>query len=199
MLNFLTAFLGQRFISNKSPYRIKVAKTAGFISNPHLKENLTPTQSGIFTCFLMRNKHFDLNLKDELWLDDTPYSWPDDQVFFYKAYLNNLKVYHCKNPQIKHLDHGKESKDRKINATYAGARNAIIFWHRFLFKQSNSTIGKASLLLAITYRIINNTIYNLLQSAIHRNISFIKTYFIGIKNGLKYLKSPTYLRLNNVK
>lgn len=195
----INMLLGQRYISKKSPYKITLAKTGGFIVNESLKNNVNPTQSGVFTCFLLKIRNMeDLHLYDESWLDKTKYSWPDDQVFFYKCFLNGYNIFHCGQPSIKHLDHGASNSNRRIDGIYASGKNVIIFWHRFLYLTTSSWYKHILLKFAILYRIIAFSSYYLIYSIVHKNIKFLTTYWMGCKDGFEYIKSQEYSKLHKV-
>ncbi|MDE6333213.1 MAG: hypothetical protein K2L77_01055, partial [Muribaculaceae bacterium] len=82
--NIISKILGQRTQTTKSKYKVSIKKNGCFAVNNDLKNNLNPTQSGPFQCFLMSTDITPgLQLRSEMWLDDTKYAWPDDQVFFY--------------------------------------------------------------------------------------------------------------------
>lgn len=130
--------IGGRTENHDSKYKITIQSNGSFSVNNHLTEMVNPTQSGNFQCFMMRSDIVSsLNLRDEMWLDDTRYAWPDDQVFFYKAFLLGYNVMSCKQPLFVHNDGkaGVTDLQRKVDTAYATGRNAYIFWHRFVLSQ----------------------------------------------------------------
>ncbi|WP_295433995.1 glycosyltransferase family 2 protein [uncultured Prevotella sp.] len=132
----------------------KVLSTAGFsyINNP--KKAVYESQTNAGPCFLCRKEDF-LNIKyeDELWLDETPYAFPDDQVMFYKMYLNGLKILTSYDSGIDHLDAGSSTGgvDRTCKVIYSEYRNKLIFWYRFLYSNEKNYLLRLWKIACITY------------------------------------------------
>ena len=132
----------------------KVLSTAGFsyINNP--KKAVYESQTNAGPCFLCRKEDF-LNIKyeDELWLDETPYAFPDDQVMFYKMYLNGLKILTSYDSGIVHLDAGSSTGgvDRTCKVIYSEYRNKLIFWYRFLYSNEKNYLLRLWKIACITY------------------------------------------------
>lgn len=108
----------------------KVLSTAGFsyINNP--KKAVYESQTNAGPCFFCRKKDFlDIKYEDELWLDETPYAFPEDQVMYYKMYLNGLKILTSYDSEIVHLDAGSSTGnvDRTCKVIYSEYKNKLIF------------------------------------------------------------------------
>lgn len=121
----------------------KVLSTAGFsyINNP--KKAVYESQTNAGPCFFCRKKDFlDIKYEDELWLDETPYAFPEDQVMYYKMYLNGLKILTSYDSEIVHLDAGSSTGnvDRTCKVIYSEYKNKLIFWYRFLYSISQSLL-----------------------------------------------------------
>lgn len=112
------------------------------------------SQTNAGPCFLCRKEDF-LNIKyeDELWLDETPYAFPDDQVMFYKMYLNGLKILTSYDSGIDHLDAGSSTGgvDRTCKVIYSEYRNKLIFWYRFLYSNEKNYLLRLWKIACITY------------------------------------------------
>lgn len=124
-----------------SRWGFKVLPTAGFsyISNP--KKAVYESQTNAGPCFFCKKQDFlKIQYEDELWLDETPYAFPDDQVMFYKMYLNGLKILTSYDSGIVHLDAGSStgSVDRTCKVIYSEYRNKLIFWYRFLYSNERN-------------------------------------------------------------
>lgn len=115
----------------------KVLRTAGFSYNNNPHKPVYKAQTGAGPCFLCRKKDFlNIHYEEELWLDETPYAIPDDQVMFYKMYLNGLKLLTSFDSGIIHLDAGSTtagSEDRMSKHIYSEYRNKTIFWRKFIY------------------------------------------------------------------
>lgn len=168
----------------------KVLATAGFsyINNPI--KNVYESQTNAGPCFLCRKKDFlRINYEDELWLDETPYAFPDDQVMFYKMYLNGLKILTSYDSGIVHLDAGSStgSSDRTCKVIYSEYRNKLIFWYRFLYCNEKNFLLKFWKIVCITYVYGLQSInagYKLLRGkGLETN-----AFFSGIKDALHFIK-----------
>ncbi len=184
--NFISRLFGERTENRTSPYKISIKSNGRFSVNNDLRENVNPCQSGPFQCFLMRTDVTpDLRLREEMWLDETRYAWPDDQVFFYKAYLQGLRTYSCKTPEFKHLDgkSGVPNRQRQLDAIYSQSRNIIIFWNRFILSHPNSKHNKTVAKVSFKYYLFINKLRLFVSGALKRDLSLYKNYRRGIKDG----------------
>lgn len=124
-----------RFFDNEWSY--KVLRTAGFSYNNNPRKAVYKTQSGSGPCFLCRKGDFlNTHFEDELWLDEAPYAYPEDQVMFYKMYLNGLKLFTSFDSGIVHLDAGSTlagSEERMSKQIYSEYRNKAVFWRKFIY------------------------------------------------------------------
>lgn len=169
----------------------KVLSTAGFsyINNP--KKAVYESQTNAGPCFLCRKEDF-LNIKyeDELWLDETPYAFPDDQVMFYKMYLSGLKILTSYDSGIVHLDAGSSTGnvDRTCKVIYSEYRNKLIFWHRFIYSNEKNYLLRLWKITCITYvyglQSINAT-YKLLKG----RKAEARVFFLGIKDALIFIRN----------
>lgn len=199
-LRFFNGFLGGRYESNNAnfKYYVSIIPTAGHVLHRKIKGNTNLTQSAAFNCFMMDPSCLNaMKLDEEYWLDDTAYAFPDDQVFFYKAYRLGLKVMHCNAPFICHLDHGSSAPDRRKKAAFANGRNFLIFWHRFLWKPLDNAGQRLLYLCGITYRCLAHIAFNSLLSIVKRR-NTLTPYLKGIRSGLSYIKSDKYKALDTI-
>ena len=149
------------------------------------------SQTNAGPCFLCRKEDF-LNIKyeDELWLDETPYAFPDDQVMFYKMYLSGLKILTSYDSGIVHLDAGSSTGnvDRTCKVIYSEYRNKLIFWHRFIYSNEKNYLLRLWKIACITYvyglQSINAT-YKLLKGRKEE----ARVFFLGIKDALIFIRN----------
>ena len=189
-------FIGSRFVLPSLKYAVRIAGTAGFCVCDRHKPAVRPTQSGTGACaFFLSEKVLEKHYMNEMWLDESTYALPDDQIMFYKAYIHGLRQYRDDTLNYKHLDHGSSDAARAQKAAFASGRNFIIFWHRFLYIPSQSVMQRVGLSLAITYRVLNHMIYYLLRGITWRNFNIAKCYWGGVKSALRYLRSTEYKSL----
>lgn len=185
----LSSLLGGRTENKHSPYKITIKSNTSFSVNNHLQLNVNPTQSGPFQLFLMRTDcTSEMKLRDEMWLDETRYAWPDDQVFFYKAFLKGFKVLSCKKPLFFHHD-GKagvtaiERENDKLKSIF---RNKIIFWRKFIVPQYENSIVKFLVTIEFCIHLLVNGLF---LSTLHLKTGNFKSISIicrSIIEGCKY-------------
>ena len=115
----------------------KVLRTAGFSYNNNPHKAVYKAQTAAGPCFLCRKKDFlNTHFEEELWLDDAPYAYPEDQVMFNKMYLNGLKLLTSFDSGVVHLDAGSTmagSEERMNKQIYSEYRNKTIFWRKFIY------------------------------------------------------------------
>lgn len=161
----------------------KVLPTAGFsyINNP--KKAVYESQTNAGPCFLCRKEDF-LNIKyeDELWLDETPYAFPDDQVMFYKIYLSGLKILTSYDSGIVHLDAGSSTGnvDRTCKVIYSEYRNKLIFWHRFIYSNEKNYLLRLWKIACIIYVYVLQSI-NATYKLLKGRKAEARVFFLGIR------------------
>lgn len=168
---------------------LKVLPTAGFsyINNP--KKGVYESQTNAGPCFLCKKEDFlKIKYEDELWLDETPYAFPDDQVMFYKMYLKGLKVLTSYDSCIVHLDAGSTTvnSNKTLKVIYSEYRNKLIFWYRFIYSNERNYILKIWKIFCIFYVYFLQTInacYKVLIGKKDESNSFFK----ATRDGLKFI------------
>lgn len=169
----------------------KVLSTAGFsyINNP--KKAVYESQTNAGPCFLCRKEDF-LNIKyeDELWLDEAPYAFPDDQVMFYKMYLNGLKILTSYDSGIVHLDAGSSTGgvDRTCKVIYSEYRNKLIFWYRFLYSNEKNYLLRLWKIACIIYVYVLQSI-NATYKLLKGRKAEARVFFLGIKDALIFIRN----------
>lgn len=182
---------GQRTENKTSKYKITIKRNGSFSVNNDLPDNVNPTQSGPFQCFMMRTDITpELRLRDEMWLDETRYAWPDDQVFFYKAHTLGFNVMSCKEPKFEHLDarSGVSTQERKADMNFSQGRNAYIFWEKFLYAPEKNPFARTAKLLAVLHQRFSRRTMMIFSGLKHRNFSSLRSYNTGVEAGKQYFK-----------
>lgn len=178
-----------------SRWAYKVLATAGFsyLNNP--TKAVYESQSNAGPCFFCRKEDFlRINYKDEIWLDETPYALPDDQVMFFKMHLCGLKVLTSFDSGIVHLDAGSttaNTEDRIARLIYSEYRNKLIFWYKFIYTERKSLIGKLFALLAIGYVYAFQFIKYVLLCKGNIKNAFIR----GVRNAKDYIENGREKRI----
>lgn len=136
MVKVMNIILGKALPFNSDREAYKVIRSGGFGYNTNPTKDFYWSESNAGPCFLCKKETFvDIHFEDEMWLDESPYALPEDQVMFYKMHLSGLKVATLFNSGIVHLDAGTAvatSSDKIEKMLYSEVKNQIIFWHRFI-------------------------------------------------------------------
>lgn len=135
-IRLINILLGKAIPFKSEDWAYKVLLSGGYAYNINPSKDFYWSNTNAGPCFLCRKADFlKIHFEEELWLDETPYALPDDQVMFYKMHLSGLKVSTMFNSGIIHLDAGtavKTSADRAEKMLYSEVKNQIVFWHRFI-------------------------------------------------------------------
>ena len=188
----LTFFSGKeipRFLDSK--YGYKVLRTGGFSYNNNPKGSVYLSETNSGPCFLMKKKDFiSIKLEEELWLDETFYALPDDQVFFYKIHLLGYKQVTSYDSGIVHLDAGTtltHSKKKLSQLIFSEYRNKTIFWYRFLFSPHKNPVQKLLNLTAFSYSLLFQYIKYIPSRLTGKSENF-QSFQAGVSTGLRYIK-----------
>lgn len=178
---------------------LKVLSTAGFsyINNP--KKSVYESQTNSGPCFFCKKQDF-LNIcyEEELWLDGSPYAFPEDQVMFYKMYMNGLKILTSYDSGILHLDAGTSTDEsRMLKVTYSEYRNKLIFWHRFIYMPEKNIFKKVFAVFSICYVYGIQYLKHSIRQ-IHGDNKAAQAFRKGVIDGKSYLKSLDYKRLRKI-
>lgn len=178
---------------NDGIWGYKVMLNAGYSYNKNPKKKVYQSQTNAGACVLCRKEDFlKLKLSEELWVDKTKYPLGEDQVMYYKMYLNGYKLLTYYNHNIEHLDGGNNrSEEKEKTLIYSDFRFKTIFWHRFIFKPEKRFFVKFFSCLAILYTYA----FTFLVSVIKGRFDIVKIKYNAIKDGVKYLKSDEYKEL----
>lgn len=182
-------------------WAFKVSRTAGFSYNNNPILPVYESQSNAGPCFFCRKDDFlKIAFHEELWLDDAPYAFPEDQVMFYKMYKKGLKVLTSFDAGVVHLDAGstiKSSSDRVAKIIFSEYRNKLIFWHRFIFLPESSAILKIWSIFCLSYVYGLQIVKSILKILIGKSIE-AKAFWRGCVSGITYITSREYHSLPRI-
>ena len=178
----------------------KVLKTGGFSYNNNPSKAVYESQTNAGPCIFCRKDIFvNMRLEEELWLDQTPYAFPEDQVTFYKMYKQGNKILSSYDSGIIHMDASSTISnplEKTMKVIYSEYRNKLIFWHRFIFLPSTIP-GKflASLAFAYSYgiQVIKYSVYFLLGKK-----QASTSFFNGIRDAISFINSDSYKSLPRI-
>lgn len=177
-----------------------VLRTTGYSYNRKLNVNKKyyETQSAAWTCFYadvrsLRAIDFEV---EQMWLDRHGYSALDDQAMFYKAWLRGVKTIVVSNAFYEHLDARTSTRESREPVIFSRVFNRIVFWHRFIYSQESSLLGKTWARFCFSYYWAMNGIFTLLRR-IPAGEKDIRTR--ARKEAKAYLLSDAYRNLPPVK
>jgi len=185
LINYLCLSSG---ILISDSYYLKLNMVGGYLRKLRpKKEKLYLSESGHGShCFALAQVLRDLHFEQELWLEDSKYPLPEDQVFFYKLSIYGNKIVTRADTLFNHLDARSTSREKR-NLLYAKARNYHIFWRKFIYKRQKNICSKIACTLAINYRHIAEIIFIVIPASImDLNFSYISTYIRGWHDGVCY-------------
>lgn len=169
----------------------KVLRTGGFSYNNNPIEAIYESTTNAGACFFCKKQDFlKIHYEEDVWLDETPYALPDDQVMFYKMHLNNLKILTSFNSGIVHLDASTaltNNNEKILNTIYSEHRNKIIFWYKYIYCYQNCLLLKTWSLICILYMIVIQYAYLTLK--LTKGEKDKLSYFHkGVVDAYKYLR-----------
>jgi len=188
----------RRLSSKPSEFCIRIWGTGGYIKNGRIEKGRQYyLQSGHGSCaFLKRRTAEVLGLQDEAWLDEARYPLPDDQVMFYKAYLQGSRIAWCQEARVLHLNGADDIRARAADMAYANGRNFTIFWHRFLYHSNANAMRKIDLMAGLALRVFNTSFY---YAALYlfnpKSAVFALSLYRGYIDAVRYLRTDAYRRL----
>ena len=175
----------------------KVMNNAGYSYNLKPSKDVYLSQTNAGPCFLCKKRDMlSIHFEDELWLDNMPYAMGEDEVMFYKMYMNGLKILTLFNSGIIHLDAGSTLNSYEVEKTriYCDFRFKTIFWHRFIYSPEKNSFKKFMSVISIVYTFL----FSFLISFLKCRFSIIKIKIIAVQNARKFINSSQYRSLPSI-
>lgn len=118
----------------------RVMHNGGYSYNSHPVKPVYQSQTNAGACFFCKKESFlKIHFEEELWMDKLQYAQGDDQVMYYKMYLQGMGLFTSYNTGIVHLDAGDNLNPKKSKVLlYADLRFKILFWYRFVYSQERA-------------------------------------------------------------
>lgn len=187
--NRINNFIGSEVHKGlKDNFFMKINLFGGFDVNTHLRPHVQYySQTGHGSnCFVESQAIKNIHFEEELWLEDCGYALPEDQVMFYKLYLNGNKIAVCRDAYFCHLD-AASTNDGKRQARIAQAKagNFMVFWYRLIYLRLSGW-KRIKSIVCITHRIFWESLFYIIK---YHNISTIKSVLKGLDYGFKYIKN----------
>jgi len=193
--NLVFPYFGQKWA-----FKIRSCGSFSYINNP--KYDCYPSQSAAGPASLWRKDAIlKLDFKTETWIDDLGFPYGEDELFFYKLYINGGKLMVSFNSAIENLDGKTSSGDfqKDSRKSYTRSKSNFIRWHRMIFRTRNSSISRASALLCFSVKQLWITGIHICLSVSGLNLSPLKWHVKGLIDGCKHLKTEEYKKLSNFK
>lgn len=124
------------FPMKSDKYAFKIRKNGCYSYNNNPKKDVYLSQSAAGPCSLWKLNSFrSIHFEDEIYFDRFRYPLGEDQLLFYKAYLNGYKLLVDYNTGIQHLDgkaeHQTINKQKLIDDTAI----LLLIWHRTCYQK----------------------------------------------------------------
>jgi glycosyltransferase involved in cell wall biosynthesis len=177
-----------RFWSKKKGYTVN--KLGSYNYNPYRSTHVGLSTTNTGAAFICRKQDFqNIHFEEDLWLDESPYAIPDDQVMFYKMHLNGLTILTQYHSGWLHLDAGTAtSANRSQKIAYSTARNHVIFYG--LYIQPYLKMWQIPLVfVANLYKRLASQLIEYAKGVFAHDFSLYKEAMRGRRDGVKYLKS----------
>lgn len=177
-------------------WAFKVLRNASCSYNAHPSKSAYLSQSAAGPASLWKKDALlSIHFTDELWLDNMGFAWGDDQLMFYKAYLNGFKLIVSYDCGIIHLNAKTASsvKDVSTDRWMKRAMCQYLLWYRSCYSVNGfSRMEKCLRMLSFAFKEMEGFFVHLCYSMIKLCPSFIFAYLKGIWQGYKYAR--TYLK-----
>ena len=169
----------------------KVLRTGGFSYNNNPVKSVYESTTNAGPCFFCKKSDFlKIRYEEELWLDETPYALPDDQVMFYKMYLCGMKILTSFDSGIIHLDAGstmQASDEKVLKVIYSEFRNKTIFWYKYLYSQEKNLWMKGWCCICFGYMLAIQHVRSLVKLMKGKETE-VEAFRKGVKDGRDYIK-----------
>lgn len=167
-----------------------------YINNP--VNSCYPSQSAAGPAALWRKKALvSLDFKAETWLDRLGFAYGDDDLEFYKLYLNGGRLFVSFDCGITNLDAKTASSDFRKDSRhfYIRAMSNYIRWYRMQFhprcKCSQRFLAAASYAFKLSWL----TCLHLLLCFPSRSFSPVTSHLKGIKDARRYINSDSFNKI----
>ena len=202
----ITAAFGAFVFPMKSDkWAFRIRKSGAYSYNNYPVKDVYFSQSAAFNCFLCNISAYKaIHYEDELWLDKFKYALGDDQLFYYKLYINSYKLLVHYNTGIIHLNaksgHITNLKERIYNTSQID----YIIWHRVCYRPNidrggNKLNTKIIYQLAYCSKAITKALFQCGYGVFTRQFSLPIQFLKGIIAGRKFTKTKEYQQFPDFK
>lgn len=195
----MTNFVSQR---NRSDWAFKLHRNGSFsyISNP--TEDCYPSQSAAGPASLWRKDAFlNLDYKSELWMDQFDFAYGDDELIFYKLFINGGRLFVSFTSGVKNLDAKSASSVFNVDPKkcYIRAKSNYIRWYRMLYETKLKKNERYVTAILFGVKAVWGALLHIPLSIAKLSLSPIHLYVKGMKDGIAFVKSDEYKTLRPYK
>lgn len=165
--------------------------------NPESRFYISQTGEGA-AILVRKSTWLNCNIKDEKWMDDLGFAYGDDLLEIYKLHSNGYRCGILYGSNIKHLDAATSSEKYKNSIQRFRNRSQAIFinWHRmFLCRKKLTLLNKIVTIFAFSLRFLIIQFSYFIAALRFRNFKIIAYHFLGLSDGIKYIKTNSYRTL----
>lgn len=185
-------------------WAIKIQRSGAFsFNNDPPKGSFLPTMSAAGTALFVKSKVWkNIHYEHEQWIDEfPPGTFGEDQLMFYKLYLNHYKLLLWYNSGVLHLDANSNQASKKTyDKLYYRAMSLYLTWYRTLYDlEGLSRAERRKLRLAYLLRYLLALCTRVVFSIMHGSFRFVRAYIAGNKAAKKFVETPKYKLLNPFK
>lgn len=182
--------------SQRWAFKIHSSGTFSYIAHP--SKSYYPSMSAAGPAALWRRTSLlRMDFQDELWLDSLGFSYGDDELEFYKLYINGGKLLVSFDCGVTHIDaksssskhHSDAEKLRRIGKAQK------ILWHRMIYTTAATNYQRVRRCMAYKFK-EQWTVGMLGILSIKRKYKLArKEYIMGLREANDFIGSNTYLNL----
>lgn len=180
-------------------WAIKVLPSGAFTYNADPpKHGFLPTQSAAGTAVFMKTSVWrSIHYEDEEWIDEFPAgSFAEDQVMFYKMFVNGVKILMWYGSDCRHLDaNTNKASAKSYEKLYYRAMSVYLSWHRTIYGAGLSPSSTRGLRSAFAARYRRGCFTRFVFSLMQGSFRFLKAYRKGIKDAKEYTAKEEYKTL----
>ncbi len=191
----LTNFVFPRF-NQQWAFKLHSNGSFSYINNP--VRDCYPSQSAAGPAALWRKQSLvKLDFKAEIWLDRLRFAYGDDDLEFYKLYINGGRLFVSFDCGIKNLDAKTASSGYHQDAQrfYVRSMSNYIRWYRMQFQTRSRASKRWSAVASYSFKLAWITMLHLALCVQTRSLVPIKLHLKGIRDAHRYVKSNLY---NNI-
>lgn len=190
----LVGWVCPRFTQNWA-FKLHSCGTFSYINNP--RKGLYQSQSAAGPASLWRKSSFlAIKLEDELWLEQFSFPYGEDELYYYKLYLNGGRLFVSFNSGVKNLDGQTSSGAFHKNGKRYFIRSManVCRWYRTRV-QPHSSLHRLWAITTFSLRMLWLSLIHIALSVCTFSINPITYFFKGLIKGIQFLKSDQYRKI----